>query len=113
MRKNRSDSAIGRSESSATNASSAISGATRTTNRTGAILTTVLRRAALTMIVPLLLLAAPRPTAACTTFMLERGGDRVVGKSYDWYMGQGLVIVNKRGVAKTSVPAKPGDQPAM
>ena len=31
------------------------------------------------------------PADACTTFMLERGGERVVGKSYDWYMGQGLV----------------------
>jgi choloylglycine hydrolase len=41
--------------------------------------------------------------------MLARGGERVVGKSYDWYMGQGLVIVNKRGVTKRSLPAKPGD----
>jgi hypothetical protein len=53
---------------------------------------------------------APRRANACTTFMLERGGQRVVGKSYDWYMGQGLVIVNKRGVAKQSLPAKPGDR---
>ena len=45
--------------------------------------------------------------------MLERGGERVVGKSYDWHMGQGLVIVNKRGVAKQSLPAKPGDRPAQ
>jgi hypothetical protein len=57
--------------------------------------------------------AAPRPADACTTFMLARGGERVVGKSYDWYMGQGLVIVNKRGVAKQSLPAKPGDRAAQ
>jgi choloylglycine hydrolase len=44
--------------------------------------------------------------------MLTRGADHVVGKSYDWYMGQGLVIVNKRGVAKQSLPAKPGDRAA-
>jgi choloylglycine hydrolase len=56
--------------------------------------------------------AAARPAGACTTFMLDRGGDRVVGKSYDWYMGQGLVIVNKRGVAKYSLPVKPGDRVA-
>ena len=43
--------------------------------------------------------------------MLERGGERVIGKSYDWHMGQGLVMVNKRGVAKQSLPAKPGDVP--
>ena len=50
-----------------------------------------------------------RPADACTTFLLERGADRVVGKSYDWHMGQGLVMVNKRGVAKQSLPGKPGD----
>jgi hypothetical protein len=58
-------------------------------------------------------LAAPRPADACTAFMLERGGAPVVGKSYDWYMGQGLVVVNKRGVAKQSLPAKPGDRAAQ
>jgi choloylglycine hydrolase len=61
----------------------------------------------------LLLAAGPGPADACTTFMLERGGERVVGKSYDWHMGQGLVIVNKRGVAKQSLPVKPGDRPAQ
>jgi len=55
---------------------------------------------------------APRSAAACTTFILERGGERVVGKSYDWTMGQGLVVVNKRGVAKRAVPAGAGDHPA-
>ena len=49
-------------------------------------------------------LAAPQPADACTTFLLERGAARVVGKSYDWHMGQGLVMVNKRGVAKQSLP---------
>ena len=57
-------------------------------------------------------LAAARPADACTTFLLERGAERVVGKSYDWHMGQGLVMVNKRGVAKQSLPGKPGDRPA-
>ena len=56
--------------------------------------------------------AAARPASACTTFMLERGGDRVVGKSYDWHIGYGLVIVNKRGVAKESLPVKRGDASA-
>ena len=61
----------------------------------------------------LLSLAQVRPADACTTFMLSRGGEHVVGKSYDWFMGQGLVIVNKRGVAKQSLPAKPGDRAAQ
>ena len=56
-------------------------------------------------------LSAARPADACTTFLLERGAERVVGKSYDWHMGQGLVMVNKRGVAKQSLPGKPGDRP--
>jgi len=56
------------------------------------------------------MLAAARPAHACTTFMLERGGERVVGKSYDWHMGQGLVMINKRGVAKQSLPGNAGDR---
>jgi hypothetical protein len=73
----------------------------------------VIRRFAYLMPLAVLLSAAtPRSAEACTTFMLERGGERVVGKSYDWHMGQGLVIVNKRGVAKQSLSAKPGDRPA-
>ena len=67
---------------------------------------------AVAALVALLFAAAPRPADACTTFMLERGGERVIGKSYDWHMGQGLVMINKRGVAKQSLPAKPGDVPA-
>jgi choloylglycine hydrolase len=48
----------------------------------------------------------------CTTFLLERDGERVVGKSYDWHMGQGLVVVNKRGVVKTALPMHKSDSPA-
>jgi len=77
------------------------------------ILITVLRALPLAFAVTALVAgAASRPAAACTTFMLERGSERVVGKSYDWYMGQGLVVVNKRGIAKQSPPVKPGDRAA-
>src|SRR5689334_7033535 len=48
----------------------------------------------------------------CTTFLLERGNERVVGKSYDWHMGQGFVVVNQKGIAKQALPMKKGDQPA-
>ena len=54
---------------------------------------------------------SPAPAGACTTFLMERGGELAVGKSYDWSMGQGLVLINKRGVAKRSLPLKPGDRP--
>jgi penicillin V acylase-like amidase (Ntn superfamily) len=45
--------------------------------------------------------------ALCTTFLLERGNERVVGKSYDWNMGQGLVMVNQRGMKKQALPMTP------
>ncbi len=49
---------------------------------------------------------------ACTTFELEGAGGRVVGKCYDWHMGHGLVVVNKRGVAKRAIMLEPRDRPA-
>jgi choloylglycine hydrolase len=41
--------------------------------------------------------------AACTTFCLKGGGEILFGKNYDWMVGDGLLFVNKRGVAKTAV----------
>jgi len=55
----------------------------------------------------LLVLAAavlsPTPAAACTTFCTTGHGRTLVGKSYDWHMGQGLVVINKRNVAKRAL----------
>jgi choloylglycine hydrolase len=48
---------------------------------------------------------------ACTTFLLGQGEGSVVGKSYDWNMGQGMVVANKRGVAKRSLPVSPNETP--
>ncbi len=42
------------------------------------------------------------PGGACTTFLLARDGNLVVGKNHDWMVGDGLVIVNKRGMSKTA-----------
>lgn len=39
---------------------------------------------------------------ACTTFCFQSQGTRVFGKNYDWNVEDGLVIVNKRGMAKTA-----------
>jgi choloylglycine hydrolase len=39
---------------------------------------------------------------ACTTFCLKHNGEVLFGKNYDWMVGDGLVFVNKRGVAKVS-----------
>jgi choloylglycine hydrolase len=52
-----------------------------------------------------------RPSAeACTNFAIVRGGKAVaVGKSYDFQAGDGLLMVNKRGVAKQAllIPGTP------
>lgn len=50
-----------------------------------------------------ILIALPlRHAQACTTFCLKNNGDVLFGKNYDWMVGDGLVFVNKRGVAKVS-----------
>jgi choloylglycine hydrolase len=54
------------------------------------------------------LLAVAAPANACTTFLV---GDSV-GKCYDWSMGQGMVVLNPRGLAKQAMPMLPTDQPA-
>lgn len=62
----------------------------------------------------LLTLAGFSPDAkACTTFLKEGGGHLLVGKSYDWHIGQGMVVANKRGVKKLAVRFKATDRPAQ
>ena len=39
---------------------------------------------------------------ACTTFCLVGKGEVLFGRNYDWTIGDALVLVNKRGVAKTA-----------
>jgi penicillin V acylase-like amidase (Ntn superfamily) len=52
----------------------------------------------------------PRETQPCTTFCLDHDDDCVCGKNYDWMVSEGLVMVNKRKVAKTAIQ---GDQPEL
>jgi len=40
--------------------------------------------------------------AACTTFLLARDGNYMVGKNHDWMVDDGLIIINKRGMLKTA-----------
>lgn len=52
----------------------------------------------------LLFLLATSPAAfPCTTFCLSRGGETLYGRNYDFEIGQGYVMTNRRGVAKTSM----------
>jgi choloylglycine hydrolase len=69
-----------------------------------------LRAAVIGALLPLLATLVVDPAAACSTFRLERGDTLLFGKNYDWNVDAGLVIVNKRGVAKTSLPTGTGEQ---
>lgn len=39
---------------------------------------------------------------ACTVFCIDKGGNLVTGRSYDWGFGEGMVVVNKRNQTKTA-----------
>lgn len=41
-------------------------------------------------------------TFACSTFLLSKNGKYFFGRNYDWVTGNGMVVVNARGVAKSS-----------
>lgn len=55
-------------------------------------------------------LALTGPVSACTTFCLRDGGRILFGKNYDWNVGDGLLVVNQRGLARTA--DIPDDKPA-
>ncbi len=57
-------------------------------------------------------LAVAEVSLACTTFCLQDDNDLAFGRNYDWHLDHGLVIVNKRNVAKRALLLDPGDKPA-
>ena len=62
-------------------------------------------------IVALVLLALYAPFSfACTTFLLSKDGQHYFGRNYDWVTGNGMVLVNARGLEKTSLPTGNGPQ---
>jgi choloylglycine hydrolase len=44
----------------------------------------------------------PATTLPCTTFCFEDSGQWIFGRNFDWSVEVGLVVVNKRGIEKTS-----------
>jgi penicillin V acylase-like amidase (Ntn superfamily) len=63
----------------------------------------------------LFLFITPKSGLTCTTFCLDNNNQPVFGRNFDWVIGDGLVIVNKRGVSKTAMvsPEETGlSQPA-
>ncbi len=48
---------------------------------------------------------------ACTSFLMQDDKRPLMGKSYDWDLGHGMVMVNQRGREKTGLAAKATDRP--
>lgn len=44
--------------------------------------------------------ALPALSQACSAFCLVTDGNSVTGQNYDWDLGDGLVLINKRGIRK-------------
>ncbi|MBD0352591.1 MAG: linear amide C-N hydrolase [Flavisolibacter sp.] len=47
---------------------------------------------------------------ACSTFLLSKNGQYFFGRNYDWVTGNGMVVVNKRGLQKTSFNVDEGKE---
>lgn len=45
---------------------------------------------------------------ACTTFFINKKGQKVFGRNYDWVTGSGMMMINERGAKKASVKGLPG-----
>jgi choloylglycine hydrolase len=54
------------------------------------------------LIASMCLLVYATYSLACSTFLLSKDGQHVFGRNYDWVSGNGMVVVNARGVSKTS-----------
>lgn len=56
--------------------------------------------------------ALPADARACTTFVLKSPAGTFFGRNYDFGIGYGMVVTNKRAVAKEAVLDAPGEKPA-
>src|SRR3712207_5008764 len=50
-----------------------------------------------------IILFVAKDGTACTTFFLEKNGQMVFGKNYDWVTGTGMINTNLRGLVKHSL----------
>jgi choloylglycine hydrolase len=48
------------------------------------------------------------PAFCCTTFFINRNGQLIFGRNYDWVTANGMICTNQRGLAKTSAPREDG-----
>ena len=57
------------------------------------------------------LIITATPVLACSAFLLTSDNDQIaVAKSYDWHMGQGMLLTNKRGLKKSAVILDPNQR---
>jgi penicillin V acylase-like amidase (Ntn superfamily) len=56
----------------------------------------------------LLITSLQLPVLACTTFFINKDGQLVFGRNYDWITDAGMVCTNLRGLAKTSMKTTDG-----
>jgi penicillin V acylase-like amidase (Ntn superfamily) len=56
-------------------------------------------------------LMSPQNISACSTFVLAKDGKLLFGRNYDFFTGNGAIIVNPRNLAKTAL-VYPGENPA-
>ncbi len=49
------------------------------------------------------------PLIACTTFLINKNGELVFGRNYDWVSGVGILCTNLKGLEKTSLKREDGN----
>ena len=52
----------------------------------------------------------PQAGQSCTNLFLDHKDQRLFGRSFDWHVGNALLMVNKRNVSKTALISKSGGQ---
>jgi len=60
------------------------------------------------LVILLGIMVLPVLSEACSTFCLLHQDQALIGRNYDWMVGDAVAMINKRGVAKTAM----GPQPA-
>lgn len=68
------------------------------------------RSSSVSLLLALLLMFPFFQTEACTTFCFRDKDHLIFAKNFDFYVGDGHIVVNKRSVTKTSFPL-PGERP--
>lgn len=61
-------------------------------------------RAVLALVLTVQTIALGSSAEACSIFRMPLGTSTLVGRNFDWDYGHGLIVVNKRGVAKAAIP---------